>query len=77
VTQILVAVCEKGTFRPVKPVEPPLADGQHLRLVVETDTPEDILRWAAAVYEDLSEQDIVEIECISSDRSSFFSKPTV
>lgn len=75
-TQICEAVYENGVFRPVAPVAPHLAEGQYVRLVVETDTPEDILGLAAEVYEGLSEQDMNDVEQIALDRSSFFTKPT-
>lgn len=74
-TQICEAVYENGTFRPVAPAAPDLAEGQHVRLVEETDTPEDILRLAAQVYAGLSEQEVNSIELVALDRSAFFAKP--
>jgi predicted DNA-binding antitoxin AbrB/MazE fold protein len=74
-TQICEAVYENGIFRPVAPVAPNLTEGQHVRLVVETDTPEEILRLAAQVYDGISEQEVNEIEQIAFDRSTFFIKP--
>ena len=74
-TQICEAVYENGIFRPVAPVAPELTEGQHVRLVVETDTPEDILRLAAEVYAGLSEQEVDRIEQVALDRSAFFTKP--
>jgi predicted DNA-binding antitoxin AbrB/MazE fold protein len=74
-TQICDAIYENGIFRPVAPTAPDLVEGQHVRLVVETDTPDDILRLAAEVYDGLSEQDVNSIEHVALDRSAFFTKP--
>ena len=73
-TQTCEAVYENGIFRPVTPAAPRLAEGQRVRLVVETDTPEDILRLAARVYDGLSEQEVNQIEQVAFDRSAFFSE---
>ena len=73
-TQICEAVYENGVFRPVVPVAPSLAEGQHVRLVVETNTPTDILQLAALVFEGLSEQEVNDVERVALDRSAFFSK---
>lgn len=75
-TLICEAVYETGIFRPVAPVAPSLAEGQHVRLVVETNAPEDILRLAAMVYDGLSEEEVEDIEQIALDRSIFFATPT-
>ena len=40
-TQICEAIFEDGVFRPVAPQSPKLKNGQHVRLVVETNTSED------------------------------------
>lgn len=75
-TQICEAVYENGVFRPVAPISPHLAEGQHVRLVVESDTPEDILSMAAEVYNGLSEQEVEELERIALYRSAFFTRPS-
>ena len=74
-TQVLDAVYEHGVFRPITLPGPPLIEGQHVRITVETDTPEDILGLAAKVYEGLSEQDVNDVERIALDRSAFFTEP--
>lgn len=71
-TQILDAVFENGMFRPVKPIA--LTEGQTVRLVVETDTAEDILILAAKVYEGLSDDDVRAVEQISLDRRDWFKR---
>lgn len=75
-TQIYDAVYENGIFRPIGPLPTRLAEGQQVRIVVEVDTPEDILRLAAQVYAGLSEQEVQEVEKIALDRSAFFTEPT-
>jgi predicted DNA-binding antitoxin AbrB/MazE fold protein len=75
-TQICEAVYENGIFRPVVPVAPSLVEGQHVRPVVETETPEDILRLAAQVYAGLSEQEVNGIEQVALDRCTFFTMST-
>ena len=64
-TQICEAIYENGTFRPLKAVTPGLAEGQHVRLVVETDTADEILRLAGQVYAGLSEEQIHSVEQIA------------
>lgn len=75
-TQVYDAVYENGVFRPIGSRPDCLAEGQQVRIVVEADTPEDILRLATQVYAGLSEQDVQEVEKIALDRSSFFTEPT-
>jgi len=70
--QIIEAVFENGTFRPLEPGPVPLASGQRVRLTVEADPSAAILESAAQVYEGLSESDIDEVERIALDRRDFF-----
>ena len=74
-TQIVDAVYEHGTFRPITPSTVPLSEGQQVRLVVETTPADDILALASQVYDGLSEQDVNEVEEIALDRSAFFTRP--
>ena len=72
-TETVDAIFEHGTFRLVRPLNLPLRDGQHVRLVVETgESPDAILALAASVYDGLSPQDVREIEQIALDRQNFF-----
>jgi predicted DNA-binding antitoxin AbrB/MazE fold protein len=71
-TQVIDAVYEKGAFRPLVAIEPALAEGQQVRVTVETDTTNMILALAASVYDGLSKDDIADVERIALDRSSFF-----
>jgi len=75
--QTLEAVFEDGTFRVLKPHTVPLADGQHVRLTVETEgTPDDVLVLAGQVFDGLSDEEIDDVERISLDRCGFFGDRT-
>lgn len=67
------AIFEHGVFRPVNAEALAIPEGQQVRLVIETvDTPEDMLALAGQVYDDLSPQEIADIESIILDRRHFF-----
>src|SRR5947207_144999 len=70
-TQIYEAVYEHGIFRPVNPVAQEIPDGQHVRLVVETNTPEEILNLASEVYEGFLSQTLMR-----SNRSHLTARPS-
>jgi predicted DNA-binding antitoxin AbrB/MazE fold protein len=68
--ELIDAVYEQGTFKPLKPVELPA--GQRVTLSVEPmaltpDEAEAQLRAWHAVYEGLSEADIAEVEAMALD----------
>ncbi len=71
--QAVEAVFEDGGFKLVNPANLPLAEGQRVRLIVETAAPDDLLELAAQVYAGLSEEQINEIERIALERKEFFS----
>lgn len=72
-TQTLEAVFENGTFRLLEKPAVPLRNGQHVRLMVETDAkPEDVLALAEQVYVDLSDKEVDDVERIALDRRPFF-----
>lgn len=71
-TQTVDAVFEHGQFRPVTTAPLGLFEGQHVRIVLESVTPEEILRVASQVYEGLTDAEIDEVEKIAFDRSNFF-----
>ncbi len=76
-TQTLDAIYEKGVFRPL--TKPEIAEGQSVKLVVETSSklnPEEMLKLAAQVYEDLSEEQINEIEQIAIERGNLLTENT-
>ena len=75
--QILDAIYQHGVFRPLQ--RPQISEGQQVRLVVETSaegTPDELLELAAQVYQDLSDEQISEIERIAFDRRHFFGDRT-
>ncbi len=72
-TEPVEAVYEHGSFRLVAPADLKLAEGQKVRLVVETiEKPDDILALAAQVYEGLTDDQIDSIEEHSRRRGDFF-----
>ncbi|MDX6444187.1 MAG: hypothetical protein QOH71_1261 [Blastocatellia bacterium] len=72
--QIVEAVFEDGSFKPVQSGSLPFSEGQRVRLTVEVPTEKqvDLLGLAGKVYEGLSDKDIDEIERIALDRGNFF-----
>ncbi len=73
-TQVYEAVYENGIFRPLTMPTSGLAGGQQVRLVVETQSEDDMLALAARVYEGLSEEDVDDVERVALDRSHFFAR---
>jgi predicted DNA-binding antitoxin AbrB/MazE fold protein len=73
-TQTIEAVYQNGMFKPLNPISEEIADGEKVKLVVETESEEvnPIMKLAENFYEGLSESDIEEIERIALDRSNFF-----
>lgn len=69
-TRTLEAVFQNGAFHPLSP-SPVWSEGQHVRLVVETQEP-DVLALAGAVYEGLSDEEQAEVERIALRRGDFF-----
>lgn len=68
-TETLEASFEHGVIRLVQPPSVPLREGQHVRIVVETEeTPDIILALAADVYKGLSSQDMTDVEQIALQR---------
>jgi predicted DNA-binding antitoxin AbrB/MazE fold protein len=76
-TQTLDAVFEDGSFKPLNNGSLPFAEGQRVRLTVETpaETQDDLIELAAQVYDGLTEKEVNEVERLALDRSSFFDKP--
>lgn len=75
--QIIDAIYEDGTFKPINGGELPLTPGQHVRIVFdEVAESAETLKLAGEVYEGLSEDEIAEIEAIAFDRSRFFDDRT-
>jgi len=75
IKQAVEAIFEDGVFRVLAPREMAIREGQHVRLLVETEeTSDDVLKFASSVYAGLSEGEIDEIEQIALDRRNFFGK---
>jgi len=75
--EVIEAIYEHGVFKPLR--ELAIADGQHVRLLVETPaatTSEDMLALAAQVYEGLSLEDVDAGEGIACNRRDFFGEAT-
>ena len=70
-TQTIEAIYQNGIFKPLVPVSEGLLDGEKVKLVVETEDENLIMKLAVNFYEGLSEEDIDEIEKIALDRSNF------
>jgi predicted DNA-binding antitoxin AbrB/MazE fold protein len=72
--QVIDAVFSEGHFKPLNGARLPLAEGQRVRLIVETppDSDKDLVELAGQVYEGLSDQQVHEIETIAVDRNNFF-----
>lgn len=71
-TQTIEAIYQNGMFKPLGPVSKDLSDGEKVKLVVETEEENPIMKLAENFYDGLSEEDIDEIEKIALDRSNFF-----
>jgi len=71
-TQTIEAIYQNGMSKPLNPVSEELSEGKKVRLVVETEAENPIIKLAENFYEGLSEEDIEDIEKIALDRSNFF-----
>lgn len=71
-TQTIEAIYQNGIFKPLNPVSESISEGEKVKLVVETEEINPIMKLAENFYEGLSEEDVDEIERIALDRSSFF-----
>lgn len=73
-SQVIDAVFSDGSFKPLNGARVPLAEGQRVRLIVETppDSDKDLVELAGQVYEGLSDEQVHQIEKIAADRSNFF-----
>ena len=74
ITQTLDAVFQDGSFKPLDNGSLPFSEGQRVRLTVEvpSETEDNLVELAGQVYEDLSEEDIGEIERLALDGDNSF-----
>ncbi len=71
-TQTIEAIYQNGMFKPLNPISESISEGEKVKLVVEIEEENPIMKLAENFYEGLSEEDIDEIEKIVLDRSNFF-----
>jgi predicted DNA-binding antitoxin AbrB/MazE fold protein len=69
-TQTLDAVFEDGSFKPLNNGSLPFAEGQRVKLTVETpvETRDDLIALAAQVYDGLTEEEVNEVEQLATSR---------
>ena len=77
-TQTLDAVFKDGSFKPLSNGSLPFAEGQRVKLTVETpgETQDDLIAMAGQVYDGLNDEEVNEVERLALDRGSFFDGPT-
>ena len=74
--QTIKARYHNGVLQPLEPLV--LADEAEVQVTVETAAPvraEEILRYAAQVYQGFTAEDIAQVEAIGLDRQHFFREP--
>ena len=71
-TQTIEAIYQDGMFKPLNPISESISEGEKVKLVVEIEEANPIMKLAENFYEGLSEEDVDEIERIALDRSNFF-----
>lgn len=71
-TQVIEAIYQNGMFKPLSPISESISEGEKVKLVLETEEVNPIMKLAENFYEGISEEDIDEIERIALDRSNFF-----
>ena len=73
-SQTVEAIFKDGIFKPVDDGSLDLSEGQRVTLTVELPPQGDanLLELAGQVYEDLSEDEINEIERLTLERGNFF-----
>ena len=70
--QLVNAVYEHGSFRPLEPLSIEMRNGDLVRLRIEAQGEPPLLELAGQVYDGLSPSEIEEIERVALDRSNFF-----
>lgn len=74
--QTIEAIYQNGMFKPITPISEEIAEGERVKLVVETESDTEdvnpIMKLAENFYEGLSDEDIEEIEKVTLDRANFF-----
>lgn len=73
-TQTIDAIFHNGTFHPVRPIVNEISEGQTVRLIVQKAELPKVLELAGAVYDDLSPDEVSQVEKIALDRREFFER---
>jgi len=68
--QMVEAVFQNGVFLPIRPLEE-IQEGQHVRLFVEVNSDVDVVELAGQVFDNLSEDEVREVEAIALERRGF------
>lgn len=74
--QTIKARYHDGVLQPLEPLA--LADETEVQVTVDTEvavSAEEILQYAARVYQGFTDEDIAHVETIALDRQHFFRKP--
>ncbi len=73
-TEIVEAIYQNGTFKPLKPLSHLITEGKKVRITVEDEesSVNEIMKLAENFYEGWSAEEIEEIEKVMLDRSNFF-----
>ena len=78
IRQTIKARYHDGVLQPLEPLD--LQEEAEVEVTVESEVSvsrEEILRQAARVYQDLTAEDIAQLEAISLNRQQFFREPAV
>ena len=70
--QLVNAIFENGSFRPLEPLHINVRNGDHVRLRIEEQGASTSIELAGKVYDGLSKSEIDEIERIALNRGNFF-----
>lgn len=73
-TQKIEAIYQNGMFKPLTPIPEEISEGEEVIISIKSkeEYADEILKLAENFYEDMTEQEIKEIEEIMLDRSNFF-----
>ena len=63
--QTIDAIYENGFFKPIDPKRIHISEGQRVTLVINEEAAPEALRLATQIYQDLSPQEIDEIEDVA------------
>jgi predicted DNA-binding antitoxin AbrB/MazE fold protein len=76
-TEVIEAIYENGSFRPLHPEAIDVPSGQVVLLTVEKASAPEPLQLASKVYEGLSAEEIDDVERIALERKNYFGPRSV